>query len=584
MPFGTPITVKAAVDAISGNHFVLPSIQREVVWGEDRFVKLFDSLMRNYPINSFLFWKVPNTRKHDFQFYEFMRQYHERDFKHNPKANVDGLGDITAVLDGQQRLTALYIGLRSTYATKLPRKRRDDPTAYPKKELYLNVIAPISEKDRQEYGLLYDFRFLTESEAKEHDGETFWFKVGEILNFDEDKPAEIYKYLIRNGLGNNEFAAECLFRLHQAIHKDQVIIYFEEQEADLEKVLDIFVRINQLGVPLSHSDLLLSIATSQWQEKDARETIQTFVDELNHIGRGFNFNKDFVLKACLVLSDVDVAFRVKNFTKANMVKIERDWDTISSAIRTAVELVDSFGFSDETLMSNNAVIPLAYYLKKIGEDRSFVTHSRYLSDRKIIRNWFTLALLKRLFSGQSDSVLRVIRSAIQKADGRFPREGIEAELLKSLSLPMRFTNDEVDELLESEYGGRYTFLELSLLYPNLDYRNVFHQDHIFPRSFFTSGNKLSRMGISKEEQDYYLENYNSLPNLQLLEGPVNQEKRDKDFGEWLAAAFKDQEIRKDFMAKHYTPPDVGLSFEDFRLFYEARKRLLLKKLRNILVG
>jgi len=69
-----------------------------------------------------------------------------------------------------------------------------------------------------------------------------------------------------------------------------------------------------------------------------------------------------------------------------------------------------------------------------------------------------------------------------------------------------------------------------------------------------------------------------------LEGPVNQEKRDKDFGEWLAATFKDQEIRKDFMTKHYIPPDVGLSFEDFRLFYEARKRLLLKKLRVILVG
>ncbi len=49
---------------------------------------------------------------------------------------------------------------------------------------------------------------------------------------------------------------------------------------------------------LSYSDLLLSVATAQW-ESDAREQITELVDELNNIGRGFNVNKDFVLKSII---------------------------------------------------------------------------------------------------------------------------------------------------------------------------------------------------------------------------------------------------------------------------------------------
>ena len=43
------------------------------------------------------------------------------------------------------------------------------------------------------------------------------------------------------------------------------------------KVLDIFVRVNSGGTPLSYSDLLLSMATNQWQDRDAREEVRTLV-------------------------------------------------------------------------------------------------------------------------------------------------------------------------------------------------------------------------------------------------------------------------------------------------------------------
>ena len=77
--------------------------------------------MRGYPIGSFLFWKIEPSHLKDFQFYKFMDHFHEHDHRHNEPIDLIGGEIITAVLDGQQRLTALNIGLKGWYASKLPR-------------------------------------------------------------------------------------------------------------------------------------------------------------------------------------------------------------------------------------------------------------------------------------------------------------------------------------------------------------------------------------------------------------------------------------------------------------------------------
>lgn len=131
----------------------------------------------------------------------------------------------------------------------------------------------------------------------------------------------------------------------------------------MDKVLNIFIRVNSGGTVLSYSDLLLSIATAQWDNLDAREEIIDCVDNINAIGSGFNVNKDFVLKSALVLTGFsDIAFKVDNFNKENMPKIENNRKTIKKALYQAFQLVSSFGFNRDSLKSNNAVIPIAYYL------------------------------------------------------------------------------------------------------------------------------------------------------------------------------------------------------------------------------
>ena len=255
--------------------------------------------MMDYPINSFLFWKVPKDKANEFKFYEFLRNYHQRDGRHNPKADTNGSDDIIAILDGQQRMTSLYIGLKGTYAYKLTYKRWDNPQAYPKRKLYLNLLTANEEPDST-----YKFLFLTEAEVKEansavdENGQAvdFWFPVGEILNFKQEY--EVNTYLIKNKLTSHSdpnkamFANEALFKLFTAIHRKETISYYLEESTELDKVLNIFIRVNSGGTPLSYSDLLLSFATAQWQDKDARKSINEIVDELNEVGRGFNLTKD----------------------------------------------------------------------------------------------------------------------------------------------------------------------------------------------------------------------------------------------------------------------------------------------------
>ena len=372
-------------------------------------------------------------------------------------------------------------------------------------------------------------------------------------------------------------------RFSQVIHIERSITYFEERDPDIDKVVQIFVRINSGGKALSHSDLLLSIATSQWQERNAREEIYDFVDELNDVHNGFSFSKDFVMKSCLVLGDFDVAFRVGNFNRNNMLEIERKWDSISGALRLAVTLVGEYGYDAKTLTSNNALIPIAYYLNQQKYDFHFLTAAKHGDERAAIKKWLILALLKGAFSGQSDTTLRLIRDAIKEKsveDGVFPTARINRSLARN-QRAILFSEEEIEDLIDYKYGQPQVFGILSLLYPNLDYRNTFHLDHIHPSSNFSSARRLRGLGIPDEAHDDYKEPGGYLGNLQLLEGIANQEKNNKQFQDWINEAYPKKNARDEYVRKNLIP-DTDYSFANFVEFFEAREQLMIGALRALL--
>lgn len=154
MSYETALKISDVVKNIHRKRYLLPAIQREFVWNTFQIERLFDSIMRSYPISSFLFWQVDKENVKNYEFYEFIRNFHERDRRHNSKADVNGEEEITAILDGQQRLTSIYIALKGSFAEKLPRKRWDNDLAYPQKRLYLNLVRK-SEEPEFEYDFAY---------------------------------------------------------------------------------------------------------------------------------------------------------------------------------------------------------------------------------------------------------------------------------------------------------------------------------------------------------------------------------------------------------------------------------------------
>lgn len=582
MAYETPLTIAEVMQDISNNKYVLPSIQREYVWDTEQIETLFDSLMQDYPIGAFLFWEIEKSRLLDYDFYEFLRNYHEKNNTHNKKVDLKGSDGVTAVLDGQQRLTSIYIGLKGSYAYRLKYKQKKSENAYPIRYLYLNLI-----EDAQDENNKYDFRFLTDKEFGEM-AEGFWYKVGDILTMTQ--PGETSQYVLDNiafaGTYTKEqtmHANNTLQKLYNVVHTDKTLSYYKEKAAELDKVLNIFIRVNSGGTVLTYSDLLLSIASAQWENHDAREEITEFVDDVNSIGGGFRINKDFVLKTALVLTDFpNIAFKVDNFNKPNMMKIEANWENIKRAIKQSVYLVSSFGYTGETLSSNNALIPIAYYLLTIGMPDNFVESGATKENRAKIKKWLIMALLKKAFSGQPDNVIRPIRDIIREnGNNEFPIAQI-IDKFKGTNKSIQFAEDDIDEyLLKLKYGKSETLSTLMLLYPSLDFSNKFHEDHMYPKSKFRKS-YLRKMGVQEDKLDTYIDSVNDISNLQLLAAQLNEEKLNTDFDVWFNKEQVTNSDKIQYRTIHYLP-EMDYTYPNFLDFLEKRKQMLRKKLIEILL-
>jgi len=579
MSFQLPITIATALDRVRKHEYVLPAIQREFVWSTDQIARLFDSLMRGYPIGSFLFWQVDKDHCTDYVFYDFILKYHQRSGNHLEKADLADEQAVTAILDGQQRLTALNIGLRGSHAEKLPNKRVNNPNAYPERRLHLNLCAKATEND---LGIEYDFRFMTRERAEDltRSSGDHWFLVPTIMAM---KPGpEMFKFVQTAGLAGDQMPFEALDLLHAVTRRDLLINYFEEESQDLDKVLNIFIRVNSGGTVLSYSDLLLSIATAQWKDVEAREVIHALVDELNATGHGFNLSKDLVLKAGLVLSDIgNIRFSVTNFNAKNMATLEAAWEQVSRALALAVRLVSDFGFSGRTLTADTVIIPIAYYLHKRRATAAYLNSAATYKDRDAIRRWVVRSLLKSGVWGSAiDTLLAGLRGVIQEYGNRsFPVEQIETEMTRQ-GKSLRFEEDEVQDLLESEYGDKKVVAILSLLYPGMDFRNEFHLDHVFPVSQFRQ-RVLAKAGIPEDEIAGLREKVNLLPNLQLLEGSINVSKSDMLPAQWAVRQFPDATARAAYFARHDLG-DMPQSILGFDAFFSARRIRIVAKLRELL--
>lgn len=574
MSFQIPITISDAIARIESNKFLLPAIQREFIWTHSKIEWLFDSIMRNYPISSFLFWNVEESTSKNYRFYKFINEYRERYKTHNEEISTNGINSFNAVLDGQQRLTSLYLGLKGSFGYKEYRRKWEDTEwSIPTRHLYLNISNELTE---EEDGRIYEFSFLEKDLTQEREvyetEDKNWFKVGAILNYSDDETFDNFVEEFENS-----FSRKAIRQLRRTIVEKPIINYFLEKEQSLDKALNIFIRINSGGEPLNFSDLLMSIAVANWTQKDARKEIHKLVDTVRD--KGYSISKDLVLKSFLYLHSKDIKFRVTNFSKENAKEFETEWEQIRDAILSTFDLIKSFGFTDFTLTSKNAVIPIIYYLYHKGIYRDFSNKIEFKQDRENIKKWLHIVLIKRLFGGTSDNVLSQMRRAftdnisenkIKPEISNFPIDTIFNHIRKDTSVGEEF----IEETLFTQIDNQYAFSILSLLYPNLDYKNNnFHKDHVHPASTF--GN------LSEENKEKYgWRTFNSIYNLQMLDANENMSKNDLNLKDWVNKE-TDENNKEQFLNLHIIP-NVDLTLENFSEYHEKRKEILMDKLKTLL--
>lgn len=530
------MTIATALKLIQKNELILPAIQREYGWKPSQVIKIFDSVLCGYPVGSFLSWKVLPETVSSFKFYGFMRDYSGYDKKHNPVVDIPTDREVIAVLDGQQRLTSLNIGLRGTYAYRNPRAWANKAWSYPERRLYLNLLGEASEN---EAGLKYHLAFLTKEQIEQAvaDETKEWLPISDI--FEAGEAFQMAQIPVKYGVGNNAKAVEMISLLWQEVHHNQSLHFYEETDQDIERVLDIFVRVNPGGTVLSYSDLLMSIATAQWKEKDARAAVHDLVDALNTTGHGFDFSQDTVLKSGLVLADVgDVGFKVKNFTTANMATLESKWDEISTSLRIAAELLADFGLSGGTLTADSVLIPVAYYVHRRGLPPTYRVsdkkHDR--EDRAALRSW-------------------VLRSLIE-------------------------------DILGLAYGGSRTWAVLATLFDHVDTRMQYHVDHIFPkaqldqRALRALKNADGTRQLSDAAIDELVGKRDLLPNLELLPGPENIGKSDVAPDTWVIDHYPGADEHAAFIKANALPSSLPHDIDDFLTFYDSRRDMLIARIKS----
>jgi len=275
---------------------------------------------------------------------------------------------------------------------------------------------------------------------------------------------------------------------------------------DLNDVVEIFIRANSGGTPLSKSDLMFSLLTVKWESIE--EEIEDLVADLNR--PGYEFTRDFVLKTCLVLIGAGAKYDVRKFRKeANLETIKSSWIQIKTAIGDVQDFLFDRTFlrSGKALPSYLPLIPLIYLRHNFHSEWKRI-------DKDILREWLLRVMITGAFSGSSDSILDAVIKDIRE------NETFDVSSLNSV-VANKGRNVFVtpEKILSLQYGDALIYLIFSLIYQGVNFQpsyegNLPTLDHIFPQSKLRE--KLSGSDIQSGGMRYDQRERDQIANLMLL--------------------------------------------------------------------
>lgn len=555
------ITTYEAMTHIQNGKYVMPAFQRQFVWSMEQIEKLWDSILLDYPIATFLFWHVDdNNVTWDTYFCNFLTSVTFDNRKQADSVNYE-LTDInvavtdTAILDGQQRLTSLFLSLfgDSYIRQKYARKSTVGGTVT---KLLIELNKNKLDVDEEEYNSKkYDIRF---SEKVGRLSPT-QFELRNILQEkfqDESTRAKAIEDAIANvPADSKEYARNILNKLYQKIFVEKLIRYTEIYDMNQDDALEMFVRFNSGGKALKKAEITMSILEAYWPSAKT-EFGKILVDSYD------GFGSDFIIRSALMLYGDVVK---SNISRKIAGELKNNWTAFRKALKNLESVLEGMKIEVSRFSSSwNVLLPVLYYI--------YYNPESYADNTEAIRAYLMRAILFTYFQSGTTSKLQQMKSNINSYDYE-----ITVEMLDQIT-DLRVTDGKIEDILNAEKGSRVA--GDALYYLCLDWTNKafkYEQDHLHPYDRF-DGNKP--VSISMEDWRRWRGNRNRLPNLQLLEGRSNGSKSTMPLIDYYNDMNTEQQ--EEFRRQAMIPEGVPLGIEHFEEFYSKRKNILAKRIKVLL--
>lgn len=491
----------------------IPQFQREFIWDKPKVIRLLESIYKEYPIGSFFFWDAPR------KYYGFYRDIAELNL---PKP--DKWDKISFILDGQQRLTSLYVTVKGLTLFN---------------QNYRNICFDLDEKkftdhnpDNNRYVSLSDI--LSES------------RYSDIYReLDKQKQDALY-HCLQNFI-NYPFSA------------------IEVHEKELDEVCDIFERINQGGQRLNLFDL---ISASTWTEDfDLRFAVKEENKELLNKGFGEIGNETFVQSLALIARGsctriIQLQLRDED--------IKKYWSNTLVSLRQAIDYCrNNFGVINSNFIPYPSMIAIiAYIFSKQGNKSFNPTQAEQLSQ------WFWQTTFSERYGASTLTLMTEDKKLMDKiADGKevtikFPlnldmtalmkirmnrksaiKHGVLCLLVKKN--PLHFLNNNPLNLSEG-YFSEF---------------NTYEKHHIFPKSFI--------------QKKYHLEEIHALPNFCFLPLELNREITNQKPSKYFAKYFSENADFEDTLKTHLIKYDDSIKKDDYQSFLASRAIVILEEINRI---
>lgn len=554
------ITIYEALQNIESGKYVMPAFQRQYVWSMGQIEKLWDSILLNYPIATFLFWHIDDSNvTWDTYFCNFLTDVtfdsrKSADSTNYELTSVNVKTTDTAILDGQQRLTSLYLSLfgEAFIRPKNARKIGGDKTVT---KLLIELNKNKIDVDEEEYNSKkFDIKF---SEKIGRISPT-QFELKSILHEkfqnEDTREAAFEEAIVNVPSDSKEYARTILQKLYKKIFTEKLIRYAEITEMNQDDALEMFVRFNSGGKPLRKSDITMSILEAYWPSARS-EFGKILIDSYE------GFGTDFIIRAALMLYGDVVK---SNINKGIAETLKNDWTEFKRSLINLEQLLKEMKIDVNHFSSSwNVLLPIIY---------TIYFNPDYSNNLVAIRAYLLRAIFFTYFQSGTTGKLQQMKSNINSFDYE-----ITIDMLNQIN-DLRVTDGKIEDVLNSEKGSRVA--GEVLYYLNLEWRNKsfkYEQDHLHPDSRFNSSKPPA---ISMLDWKNWRSLRNKLPNLHLLEGRSNGSKNDMRLVDYYNDMNDEQKTR--FFEEAMISGDVSLEFEEFNKFYEARKEVLNLKIRELL--